>query len=31
MSQRPMIEGPVLGGAAAYLEKALTSDVNLFI
>lgn len=26
-----MIEGPVLGGAAMYLERALTSDINLFI
>jgi peroxiredoxin family protein len=26
-----MIEGPTLGGAATYMEKALKSDVNLFI
>ena len=26
-----MIEGPVLGGAATYLEQALASDINLFI
>lgn len=26
-----MIEGPVLGGAATYMEKALNSDINLFI
>ena len=26
-----MIEGPTLGGAATYLEKALKSDINLFI
>jgi peroxiredoxin family protein len=26
-----MIEGPVLGGAATYIELALKSDVNLFI
>ncbi len=26
-----MIEGPTLGGDATYMEKALKSDVNLFI
>jgi peroxiredoxin family protein len=26
-----LIEGPTLGGAAAYMEKALKSDINLFI
>ncbi|HZZ63411.1 MAG TPA: DsrE/DsrF/DrsH-like family protein [Roseiarcus sp.] len=26
-----MIEGPTLGGAATYMEKALKSDINLFI
>lgn len=26
-----MIEGPTLGGAAAYMEEALKSDINLFI
>ena len=26
-----MIEGPILGGAATYMEKALKSDINLFI
>ena len=26
-----MIEGPTLGGAATYMEKALKSDVNLYI
>ena len=26
-----MIEGPKLGGAATYMEKALKSDINLFI
>ena len=26
-----MIEGPVLGGAATYMEQALKSDLNLFI
>jgi peroxiredoxin family protein len=26
-----LIEGPTLGGAATYLEKAFKSDVNLFI
>jgi peroxiredoxin family protein len=26
-----MIEGPELGGAATYMEKALKSDINLFI
>ena len=26
-----MIEGPTLGGAAAYLENALKADINLFI
>ncbi len=26
-----MIEGPVVGGAANYMEYALNSDVNLFI
>ena len=26
-----MIEGPVLGGAATYIEKATESDINLFI
>ena len=26
-----MIEGPELGGAATFMEKALKSDVNLFI
>ncbi len=26
-----MIEGPVLGGAATYIELALKSDVNLFV
>ena len=26
-----MIEGPVLGGAATYIESASNSDINLFI
>jgi len=26
-----MIDGPVLGGAATYLEEAVKSDINLFI
>ena len=26
-----MIEGPVLGGAATYIEVATQSDINLFI
>ena len=26
-----MIEGPVLGGAATYIEQASKSDINLFI
>jgi peroxiredoxin family protein len=26
-----MIEGPVLGGAATYIETAVKSDINLFI
>jgi peroxiredoxin family protein len=26
-----MIEGPVLGGAATYIEQATKSDINLFI
>ena len=26
-----MIEGPMLGGAATYIEKASNSDINLFI
>jgi peroxiredoxin family protein len=26
-----MIKGPVLGGAATYIELALNSDVNLFV
>ncbi len=26
-----MIEGPVLGGAATYMENALKSDINLYI
>ena len=26
-----MIEGPVLGGAATWMEHALKSDINLFI
>jgi peroxiredoxin family protein len=26
-----MIEGPVLGGAATYIESATKSDINLFI
>jgi peroxiredoxin family protein len=26
-----MIEGPVLGGAATYIETATKSDINLFI
>ncbi|HEY4774016.1 MAG TPA: DsrE/DsrF/DrsH-like family protein [Xanthobacteraceae bacterium] len=26
-----MIEGPTVGGAAAYMEQALKSDINLFI
>jgi peroxiredoxin family protein len=26
-----MIQGPVLGGAATYIELALNSDVNLFV
>ncbi len=26
-----MIEGPVLGGAALYMENALKSDINLYI
>jgi peroxiredoxin family protein len=30
-SQKDLIEGPVLGGAATYIETALKSDVNLFI
>ena len=26
-----MIEGPVLGGAATWMENALKSDINLYI
>lgn len=26
-----MIEGPILGGAATYMENALKSDINLYI
>jgi peroxiredoxin family protein len=26
-----MIEGPTLGGAATYMERALKSDINLYI
>lgn len=26
-----MIEGPILGGAASYMESALKSDINLYI
>lgn len=26
-----MIDGPVLGGAATYIETATKSDINLFI
>jgi hypothetical protein len=26
-----LIEGPVLGGAATFIETATKSDVNLFI
>ena len=26
-----LIEGPVLGGAATYIEGATKSDINLFI
>jgi hypothetical protein len=26
-----MIEGPVVGGAATYIETATKSDINLFI
>ena len=26
-----MIEGPVLGGAATYIETATKCDINLFI
>ena len=26
-----MIEGPVLGGAASWMENALKSDINLYI
>lgn len=28
---KDMIEGPVLGGAATYIETATKSDINLFI
>jgi peroxiredoxin family protein len=28
---KDMIEGPVLGGAATYIENATKSDINLFI
>jgi peroxiredoxin family protein len=30
-SMADMIEGPVLGGAATYIETATKSDINLFI
>jgi peroxiredoxin family protein len=30
-SMDDMIEGPVLGGAATYIESATKSDINLFI
>ena len=30
-SKDDLIEGPVLGGAATYIENALKCDVNLFI
>ena len=30
-SPKDMIEGPVLGGAATYIETATKSDINLFI
>jgi peroxiredoxin family protein len=30
-SMDDMIEGPVLGGAATYIEKASNSNINLFI
>jgi len=30
-SMDDMIEGPVLGGAATYIETASNSDINLFI
>ncbi len=30
-SPNDMIEGPVLGGAATYIENATKSDINLFI
>ena len=30
-TQDDMIEGPVLGGAATYIETATKSDINLFI
>jgi peroxiredoxin family protein len=30
-SMDDMVEGPVLGGAATYIENATKSDINLFI
>ena len=30
-TQDDMIDGPVLGGAATYIETATKSDINLFI
>jgi peroxiredoxin family protein len=30
-SKEDLIEGPVLGGAATYIETASKSDINLFI
>jgi peroxiredoxin family protein len=30
-SKDDLIEGPVLGGAATYIETAMKSDINLFI
>ncbi|MGC8468865.1 MAG: DsrE/DsrF/DrsH-like family protein, partial [Acetobacteraceae bacterium] len=30
-AQEDLIEGPVLGGAATYIETATKSDINLYI
>ena len=30
-TQKDIIEGPALGGAATYIETATKSDINLFI
>jgi peroxiredoxin family protein len=30
-SKDDMIDGPVLGGAATYIENATKCDINLFI